>query len=222
MSTFTAHTINAQVQTCSTRSSFCGRKMSAPRRAAAFVHTRPKAVQPVQAMKKGYSVTIAEPVNDKGQIKIDATVSGDVTQSEFTKTLKELGTSSPVIPGFRKKKGNANVPSKVLLQMLGKKRVYGFLIQSVVTNTLVDFTEEEGLDAEKEADLDKDNEKLMDGFEPGKPISFQATLQLKGLENATTEGDAATVTDVTVTDVTADAATVADATADAATVTDAA
>jgi len=103
--------------------------------------------------------------------------------------------------------------------------VFGCPACRVVTNTLVDFTEEEGLDAEKEAELDKDNEKLMDGFEPGKPISFQATLQLKGFENVTTEGDAATVTDVTdvtVTDVTADAATVADATADAATVTDAA
>mmetsp|Transcript_28576 Transcript_28576/g.62576 ORF Transcript_28576/g.62576 Transcript_28576/m.62576 type:complete len:198 (-) Transcript_28576:419-1012(-) len=185
MATFTARAVTPQAQTCSMRSSFSGRS-SAPLRAAAFVQTKRRAPKlSVQALKDGYAVT-AKPANDQGQIEIDVSIDGSVTKKEFDKTLKELGTNSPVIPGYRRTKGgkNAAVPKGVLLQMMGKKRVYGFLINTLISNAMMDYTSEEGLDAEQEAKVEQDNEKLLEGFEPGKPISFQATLQLKGFETA--------------------------------------
>mmetsp|Transcript_22569 Transcript_22569/g.31426 ORF Transcript_22569/g.31426 Transcript_22569/m.31426 type:complete len:206 (+) Transcript_22569:134-751(+) len=147
----------------------------------------PGRFRPLQtfALKDGIVVD-AKPVNEKGEIDIEVSISGGNTQSKFNQVLKDLSRNSPPIPGYRKAKGgkNAAVPTSMLLNMLGKQRVYGFVIDDLVSNILLDYATEEGLDTEKEASLEKDNKQLQEGFAPGKPLEFSAKLQLKGYENS--------------------------------------
>jgi hypothetical protein len=85
----------------------------------------------------------AKPADAEGKIEITVNIAGKVTKSEFQKVIKQLGAAAPDVGGFRKKKGGKNVLSDaVLLNMLGKKRVYGFLLDNLVSQTMLDFTSE--------------------------------------------------------------------------------
>lgn len=158
--------------------------------ATATFQTGRKSVLPVLALAAGIVVT-SKPANAQGQVEIDATLPGSVTQAEFDKVVKELGTNSPIIPGYRKGKGgkNAKVPKQVLINMFGKKRLYGFVVDGLVSNTLLDWSSEEGLETEKEAKVTQDTAKLLEDFAPGKEIKFNAILQLIGDFSASEEID---------------------------------
>lgn len=156
------------------------RLRSAAPTAAVRLPTR-KPAMPVRALADGYELTAKE-ATPQGQIEINVRIDGRITQKKFDQVVKELGSNSPAIPGYRRGKGgkNAAVPKQVLINMFGKKRLMAFVVDGLVSDTLLDYVQEEELDAEKESKIKQDTEELMEGWAPGKPISFDAMLQLVG------------------------------------------
>lgn len=143
----------------------------------------------VVAALPGVEVVSDEP--KEGQVPVKVNVDGRYTQSTYDRVVRELAASTPVVPGFRKAKGgkNALIPSKVVVQMLGQKRVSGFVVQTIVTDVLADWAKDEGLKVDKEAKVDQEQDALLAGFKPGKPLEFTAKLNLQESDDAeTSEG----------------------------------
>lgn len=124
----------------------------------------------------------------EGQVPVKVNVDGKYTQSTYDRVVRELAASTPAVPGFRKAKGgkNALISSKVVVQMLGQKRVSGFVVQTIVTDVLADWAKDEGLQVDKEAKVDQEQGELLAGFKPGKPLEFTAVLNLEESEDAQT------------------------------------
>eukprot|EP00898_Chlorokybus_atmophyticus_P002164 jgi/Chlat1/2949/Chrsp2S04683 len=127
----------------------------------------------------GISVQANPPAD--GKVKLDVSITGVKTQKEFDKVLIELGKNAPLVPGFRVGKGgkNAKVPKTVMLRFLGKDNVEKFTITQLVSNTLAEYVEENGIKTVgKDAKLDQSEEELHEKFKPGEPMSFAAVLEL--------------------------------------------
>lgn len=125
----------------------------------------------------------------EGKVPVKVSVGGSFTQSTYDRVVRELAASTPAMPGFRKSKGgkNANIPSKMIVQMLGQKRVSGFVVETIVTDVLADWAEDEGLEVDKQAKVDQKHEELVTSFKPGKALEFTAVLNLVQSEVEETE-----------------------------------
>ncbi|PSS32808.1 Trigger factor like [Actinidia chinensis var. chinensis] len=118
--------------------------------------------------------------NDKLQLRVDLT--GIDTQKVFDRVLIELARSAPPIPGFRRQKGGktTKVPKSFLLQVLGEERVTKFVIQEIVSSTMVDYVKKENLNVKDSKINTIQTEKELElSFAPGKEFGFNATLELE-------------------------------------------
>lgn len=127
---------------------------------------------------------------EEGKVPVKVSVGGSFTQKTYDRVVRELAASTPAMPGFRKSKGgkNANIPSKMIVQMLGQKRVSGFVVETIVTDVLADWAEEEGIEVDKQAKVDQKHEELVTSFKPGKALEFTAVLNLVQSDVEETEG----------------------------------
>ncbi|XP_057477760.1 uncharacterized protein LOC130765370 [Actinidia eriantha] len=124
--------------------------------------------------------------NDKLQLRVDLT--GIDTQKVFDQVLIELARSAPPIPGFRRQKGGktTKVPKSFLLQVLGEERVTKFVIQEIVSSTMVDYVKKENLNVkDSKINTIQTEEELKLSFAPGKEFGFSATLELENSEAET-------------------------------------
>ena len=77
----------------------------------------------------------------------------------------------------------SNIPSSILLQMLGKSRVTKFVLQEILSITVGDFVKKENLKVNPEIKTTQSEEELESSFTPGSSFSFSVVLQLEKPES---------------------------------------
>ncbi|XP_040376115.1 uncharacterized protein LOC102705963 isoform X4 [Oryza brachyantha] len=162
---------------------------------------RSRPVLPVSAVGSGRDSSVAEGERksdlslqnvktsvvsrDDEEINVRVDLPGKVTQKVFDEALTSLARDAPPVPGFRKSKGGrtSNIPSSILLQMLGKSRVTKFVLQEILSITVGDFVKKENLKVNPEIKTTQSEEELESSFIPGSAFSFNVTLQLEKPES---------------------------------------
>ncbi|KAG2602525.1 hypothetical protein PVAP13_5KG694800 [Panicum virgatum] len=106
---------------------------------------------------------------------------GKATQKIFDEALTFLARDAPPVPGFRKSKGGktSNIPSSILLQMLGKSRVTKFVLQEILTITIEEFIKKENLKVNPEIRTTQTESEMESVFTPGSAFVFNVVLQLE-------------------------------------------
>ncbi|XP_047055086.1 uncharacterized protein LOC124661264 [Lolium rigidum] len=133
--------------------------------------------------------------NDENiNLRID--LPGKVTQNVFDQALASLARDAPPVPGFRRSKGGktSNIPSSILLAMLGKSRVTKFILQEILSVTVGDFVKKESLTVNPEIATTQSEGDLESSFTPGSSFGFNVILQLEK------EGDSDDAIDVEASD----------------------
>uniref|UniRef100_A0A0D9V8X3 peptidylprolyl isomerase n=1 Tax=Leersia perrieri TaxID=77586 RepID=A0A0D9V8X3_9ORYZ len=122
---------------------------------------------------------------DDEKINVRVDLPGKVTQKVFDEALTSLARDAPPVPGFRKSKGGrtSNIPSSILLQMLGKSRVTKFVLQEILSITVGDFVKKENLKVNPEIKTTQSEGELESSFTPGSAFSFNVILQLEKPES---------------------------------------
>ncbi|XP_066162874.1 uncharacterized protein [Oryza sativa Japonica Group] len=122
---------------------------------------------------------------DDETINVRVDLPGKATQKVFDEALTSLARDAPPVPGFRKSKGGrtSNIPSSILLQMLGKSRVTKFVLQEILSITVGDFVKKENLKVNPEIKTTQSEEELESSFTPGSSFSFSVVLQLEKPES---------------------------------------
>ncbi|XP_078434332.1 uncharacterized protein LOC144705498 isoform X2 [Wolffia australiana] len=119
--------------------------------------------------------------SDDGKIQLRINLTGEQTQRTFDEVLKNLARTAPPVPGFRKRKGGktSNIPKSFLLQMLGRDRVYKFIIQEIVSTTIRNHVTKENLKVGNKCTTIQSAEELESEFSPGSTFGFNAILELE-------------------------------------------
>jgi trigger factor len=115
------------------------------------------------------------------QIGLEIEVPADKSKSIYEKTLKELAKTAN-IPGFRKGK----VPRPILLQRLGHERIKATVLDELIQNSLREAIEQESINSIGNLQLKSDFEELVNQYQPGEVITFQATVDVPPEVNVTT------------------------------------
>ncbi|XP_038710847.1 uncharacterized protein LOC120005335 isoform X2 [Tripterygium wilfordii] len=169
-----------------------------------------RAYQPVCASGSGLEASITDPEDkalnlkdakivvvsqDENELELRVDLNGDETQKSFDKILRELASTAPPIPGFRRQKGGktTQVPQSLLLQILGKDRVTNFVIREILTTTMNYYVKKENLKVkEKKVNTIQTADELKMAFVPGKEFGFNVSLEL---EKSETEALASSASD---------------------------
>jgi len=118
---------------------------------------------------------------DDEMINVRVQLPGKATQKIFDEALTFLARDAPPVPGFRKSKGGktSNIPSSILLQMLGKSRVTKFVLQEILTITIEEFIKKENLKVNPEIRTTQTESEMESVFTPGSAFVFNVVLQLE-------------------------------------------
>ncbi|XP_039808771.1 uncharacterized protein LOC120672439 [Panicum virgatum] len=118
---------------------------------------------------------------DDEMINVRVQLPGKATQKIFDEALTFLARDAPPVPGFRKSKGGktSNIPSSILLQMLGKSRVTKFVLQEILTITIEEFIKKENLKVNPEIRTTQTESEMESVFTPGSAFVFNVILQLE-------------------------------------------
>ncbi|XP_028074912.1 uncharacterized protein LOC114277244 isoform X2 [Camellia sinensis] len=117
------------------------------------------------------------------ELKISVEVSGTKTQSIFDDVFSKMVADAQPIPGFRRLKGGKtpDIPTEILLQVLGPSKVYKQVITKVINSTIAEYVEKEGLTVSKDLRVEQSFEDLEAMFEPGDQFSFDVVVKLQEL-----------------------------------------
>uniref|UniRef100_A0ACD5VY20 Uncharacterized protein n=1 Tax=Avena sativa TaxID=4498 RepID=A0ACD5VY20_AVESA len=126
-----------------------------------------------------FKTSVVSRTDEKINLRID--LPGKVTQKVFDQALTSLARDAPPVPGFRRSKGGktSNIPSSILLSMLGKNRVTKFILQEILSVTVGDFVKKEGLTVNPEISTTQSEGDLESSFTPGSSFGFNVILQLE-------------------------------------------
>ncbi|KAL6840049.1 hypothetical protein ACP4OV_029859 [Aristida adscensionis] len=115
------------------------------------------------------------------KINVRVQLPGKATQKVFDEALVIMARDAPPVPGFRKSKGGktSNIPSSILLQMLGKSRVTKFVLQEILSITIEQFVKKENLKVNPEIMTTQSESELESAFVPGSAFGFNVILQLE-------------------------------------------
>ncbi|KAJ1286613.1 hypothetical protein BS78_03G365700 [Paspalum vaginatum] len=118
---------------------------------------------------------------DDEKINVRVQLPGKATQKVFDEALTILARDAPPVPGFRKSKGGktSNIPSSILLQMLGKDRVTKFVLQEILSITIEEFVKKEKLKVKPEIKTTQSESEMESTFTPGSAFGFNVILQLE-------------------------------------------
>nr|CAB3479103.1 unnamed protein product [Digitaria exilis] len=72
-----------------------------------------------------------------------------------------------------------NIPSSILLQMLGKSRVTKFVLQEILSITIQEFIKKENLKVNPEIRTTQTESEMETAFRPGSAFGFNVILQLE-------------------------------------------
>uniref|UniRef100_A0A0E0M3E0 peptidylprolyl isomerase n=1 Tax=Oryza punctata TaxID=4537 RepID=A0A0E0M3E0_ORYPU len=133
---------------------------------------------------------------------IRVTVAGTMTESFFDKVFSNNVAAAQPLPGFRRMKGDRTgrtcgyvsvfcscihhtlefflqIPKEIALHIIGPSKVKKETIKNIISFTIAEYVQKEGLDASKNLKVLQSYEELEAAFEPGKEFCFDATLRLQ-------------------------------------------
>ncbi|KAM3353209.1 hypothetical protein ACQJBY_024400 [Aegilops geniculata] len=126
-----------------------------------------------------FKITVVKRDDEKIHLRIE--LPGKETQKVFDAALTSLAKDAPPVPGFRRSKGGktSNIPSSILLSMLGKSRVTKFILQEILSVTVGDFVKKENLKVNPEIATTQSEGDLESSFAPGSSFGFNVILELE-------------------------------------------
>ena len=101
------------------------------------------------------------------RLAVTVTVPGERCKTSYEDAITSLSRSIN-LPGFRKGK----VPRTVLVQQLGGVRIKATALENLIDSAWRDAIQQESLEPISQPDLSSGFEGLLDGFEPGKELTF--------------------------------------------------
>ncbi|NRB09871.1 MAG: trigger factor [Richelia sp.] len=107
------------------------------------------------------------------QVGLEIEIAPEVTKQTYEQVIKKL-SASVNIPGFRKGK----VPRPILLQRLGTARVKAAALEDLLQDGIEKAIEQEEIAAIGQPQLRSDFEELIQNYEPGKPFTFSAAVDV--------------------------------------------
>ncbi|MDH6061168.1 trigger factor [Chrysosporum bergii ANA360D] len=108
------------------------------------------------------------------QIGLEIEITPEITQKTYEQVIKNLA-STTTIPGFRKGK----VPRPILLQRLGVTRIKAAALEELVQDGVEKALKQEEIAAIGQPQLRSSFEELMSNYEPGKPLTFLAAVDVE-------------------------------------------
>ncbi len=107
------------------------------------------------------------------QIGLEIEITPEKTKETYEKVVKNLASTAN-IPGFRKGK----VPRQILLQRLGVARIKAAALEELIQYGIEQALEQEQIQALGQPQLRSSFEELINNYEPGKPLTFAASVDV--------------------------------------------
>ncbi len=108
------------------------------------------------------------------QIGLEIEITPEITKQTYEQVIKNLA-STTTIPGFRKGK----VPRPILLQRLGVTRIKAAALEEIVQDGVEKALKQEEIPAIGQPQLRSSFEELISNYEPGKPLTFLAAVDVQ-------------------------------------------
>ncbi|MGH1392678.1 MAG: trigger factor [Trichormus sp.] len=108
------------------------------------------------------------------QIGLEIEITPESTQQTYEQVVKNLAKTVN-IPGFRKGK----VPRHILLQQLGSTRIKAAALEELIQDGIEKAVEQEAIEAIGQPRLRSSFDDLINNYEPGKPLTFIAEVDVK-------------------------------------------
>jgi len=107
------------------------------------------------------------------QIGLEIEIPAEKSQQSYEQVIQNF-TRAANIPGFRKGK----VPRQILLQRLGVTRIKAAALEELIQNGITEAIKQAEIEAIGQPQLRSSFDELIGTFEPGKPLTFSATVDV--------------------------------------------
>lgn len=107
------------------------------------------------------------------QIGLEIEITPEKTKQTYEQVIQNLSRSAN-IPGFRKGK----VPRQILLQRLGTTRIKAAALEELIQDGITEAVKQEDIKAIGQPQLRSSFDDLINNYEPGKPLTFSATVDV--------------------------------------------
>ncbi len=107
------------------------------------------------------------------RIGLEIEIPPEKSQQKYEQVIQNFSRAAN-IPGFRKGK----VPRQILLQQLGVTRIKAAAIEELIQDGITQAIKQEDINAIGQPQLRSSFEDLISSFEPGKPFTFSATVDV--------------------------------------------
>ncbi|MEH1934296.1 MAG: trigger factor [Nostoc sp.] len=108
------------------------------------------------------------------QIGLEIEITPEITKQTYEKVIKNLASTAN-IPGFRKGK----VPRTILLQRLGTTRIKASALEELIQDGIEQAVKQEAIPAIGQPQLRSSFEDLIKNYEPGKPLTISAAVDVE-------------------------------------------
>ncbi|MFS0515536.1 trigger factor [Nostoc sp. UIC 10607] len=108
------------------------------------------------------------------QIGLEIEITPEITKQTYEQVIKNLASTAN-IPGFRKGK----VPRPILLQRLGTTRIKAAALEEIIQDGIEQAVKQEAIPAIGQPQLRSSFEDLITNYEPGKPLTISATVDVE-------------------------------------------
>ncbi|MBV6621868.1 MAG: trigger factor [Rivularia sp. (in: Bacteria)] len=107
------------------------------------------------------------------QVGLEIEIEPEKTKQSYEKVIQNYSRQAN-ISGFRKGK----VPRQILLQRLGKTRIKAAALEELIQDSIGEAVKQENIEAIGQPELRSSYEELIDNYEPGKPLTFSAAIDV--------------------------------------------
>jgi len=108
------------------------------------------------------------------QIGLEIEITPEITKQTYEQVIKNLASTAN-IPGFRKGK----VPRPILLQRLGTTRIKAAALEELIQDGIEQAVKQESIQAIGQPQLRSSFEDLITNYEPGKPLTISAAVDVE-------------------------------------------
>jgi trigger factor len=108
------------------------------------------------------------------QIGLEIEITPEITKQTYEQVIKNLASTAN-IPGFRKGK----VPRPILLQRLGTTRIKAAALEELIQDGIEQALKQEAIPAIGQPQLRSSFEDLIKNYEPGKPLTISAAVDVQ-------------------------------------------
>lgn len=108
------------------------------------------------------------------QIGLEIEITPEITKQTYEQVIKNLASTAN-IPGFRKGK----VPRPILLQRLGTTRIKAAALEELIQDGIEQAVKQEAIPAIGQPHLRSSFEDLIKNYEPGKPLTISAAVDVE-------------------------------------------